>query len=340
MASGITPGDELKAAFARAGKLGDRCGMLKIIIEGEGLIEASSAPCAATDEAAFELAQDAIEEESGQGGVVSGQPCYILLELPSLSAPSTWVLLLYIPPGSSVRDRMMYASTKDAVKKGLGNSRFASDLYGNSKDELTYASYMYKRDGESTGPITTVEAELNDMALEESKAASGGAQAGVSVAFSLRPKAKAALQGIGTGSLSWASLSVDPDKESIEFVESFPSLAEGEWPSKLSEDRPQFVFIKADELVCMVYYCPMNAPIKHKMLCSTVKASVQAQAAAAGVTLTHNAEITEPSELAMATLRGGNTVGPSAVASAPVVKVSKPGVKGGRRMPKRRSPVL
>lgn len=215
------------------------------------------------------------------GGVVGGEACYIALELPSLTAPAAWVLLLYIPAGSSVRDRMLYASTKDALKKELGSSKFASDLYGNAKEELTFAAYKYKMDNDSSAPTaaTTVEAQLDELALEESKAASGGAQAGVAVAFKLKPEAKQALQDLSTGSKAWVSLRIDTDKESIEFVESFDKLPESEWPAKLPDALPQFVFIAIEGIVALVYYCPDAAPIKQKMLCSTVKSSVQAQAA-------------------------------------------------------------
>ena len=104
--------------------------------------------------------------------------------------------------------------------RAKGGSKFASDLYGNSKEELTYDSYIYKRDGESSGVATSqVESELNDLALEESKASSGGAQAGVSVAFSLQPKARDALGNLAKGSLCWVSLEVDTDAEAIELSE-------------------------------------------------------------------------------------------------------------------------
>lgn len=275
MASGITCSEAACAAF-RAGD----AGMVQLQIVDETVEVTGTAPPTGSDEEAFASAQAVITEESNAGGVIGGEPCYIALKLPSLGASSAmaWVMLLYIPSGCSVRDRMLYASTKDTVKKDLGASNFASDLYGNTKDELTLAAYTYKQDGESAGPATAVEAELEDMAKEESMAASGGAQAGVAVAFSLKPGGRDALAALAKGERAWVSLSVNTDDESIEFVDGFAELGPDQWPSKLPKDQPRYVFIKLGDMLAMVYYCPDAAPIKQKMLGSTVKASAQAQA--------------------------------------------------------------
>jgi twinfilin-like protein len=158
MASGIQCGAGVAEAFRSGG-----VGMLQLHIVDESVEVAGTADAAGSDEAAFDSAQAAIKEESNSGGVIGGEPCYIALKLPSLDPSAAWVMLLYIPAGSSVRDRMLYASTKDTVKKELGGSNFTSDLYGNTKDELTLAAYMYKQEGESSGPATVVEAELDDL---------------------------------------------------------------------------------------------------------------------------------------------------------------------------------
>ena len=44
-----------------------------------------------------------------------------------------WILLAYTPDGSKVRDRMLYASTRDTLKKELGRSYFVDELYGSEK---------------------------------------------------------------------------------------------------------------------------------------------------------------------------------------------------------------
>ena len=122
------------------------------------------------------------------------------------------------------------------------------------------------------------------------RAAAGGAQAGVAVAFSLKPEARDALSALAKGEKSWVSLAVNTDDETIEFVDGFAELAADQWPSKLPEDKPLYIFIKAGDSLAMVYYCPDTAPIKQKMLGSTVKASAQAQAAGRELCLPHRCE--------------------------------------------------
>ena len=101
----------------------------------------------------------------------------------------------------------------------------------------------------------------------------------MAVAFALQAAGSEALAALAKGSKQWVSLQVNTKDETIEFVEAFDSLAAEEWPSKLPEDRPRYIFVASGEgAVSMVYYCPDAAPIKEKMLGSTVKASAQAQA--------------------------------------------------------------
>jgi hypothetical protein len=115
--------------------------------------------------------------------------------------------------------------------------------------------------------------------MEESRAAAGGAQAGVAVAFSLKPEGRDALTALSKGEKTWVSLAVNTDDETIEFVDGFAELAADQWPSKLPDDKPLYIFINTGGSLAMVYFCPDTAPIKQKMLGSTVKASAQAQAA-------------------------------------------------------------
>lgn len=107
------------------------------------------------------------------------------------------------------------------------------------------------------------------------------------MAFGLMPEARDALTALSKREKTWVSLSINTDDETIEFVDSFDALADDQWPSKLPDDKPLYVFIASGESLTMVYYCPGAAPIKQKMLGSTVKASAQAQAARRELRLSH-----------------------------------------------------
>jgi len=71
-------------------------------------------------------------------------PTYILYRLDSKNLQGyEWVLLAYVPDGSSVRDRMLYASSRDNLKKQLGYTYFVEDLYGSSKVFFTTICICY-----------------------------------------------------------------------------------------------------------------------------------------------------------------------------------------------------
>ena len=60
----------------------------------------------------------------------------------SATVGRSWVLVCYVPDLSQPRDKMLYSSSRDALKKDLGAGLFAkSDFYCNEKTDLTWASY-------------------------------------------------------------------------------------------------------------------------------------------------------------------------------------------------------
>ncbi len=53
-----------------------------------------------------------------------------------------FVFVSYVPDGSPVRKRMLFASSKELCKKELGASYFVHDLSGSQPDELTWAAFQ------------------------------------------------------------------------------------------------------------------------------------------------------------------------------------------------------
>jgi twinfilin-like protein len=310
---------------------------MQVQIAGEELVEAASAPVAATDEAAFESAQAVLSTEGGHGN--QGEASYVLLRLPSLPAGAGFVFLLYVPPGTAVRDRMLYASTQQTLKRDLGAGNFAQDMYGNLKDELDLAAYQYSLQESSGASMTETESELENLKMEESEAAAGGAQSGVSVAFAIKDDGKEALAAIakGDGTVGWVSLGLNVEDECVELAEACAMPNPGQWAEKLPEDRPRYFFISGFGAggMAFVFYCPDAAPIKQKMLSSTVKAAVLAQAAALGAKPLKTLEIRDPVDFTPQALGQAGKVAPKAKEEK-VKEVTRVAPKGGRKMPPRK----
>lgn len=49
-----------------------------------------------------------------------------------------WILLAYIPQKTPVRDKMLYSSSRDDLKRGLGGSAFVGSLCSDCLEGVTY----------------------------------------------------------------------------------------------------------------------------------------------------------------------------------------------------------
>lgn len=54
----------------------------------------------------------------------------------------SWILIAWVPEGCRVRDKMLYASSREDIKTYLGASFFSSEYYANTFDDLTWENYQ------------------------------------------------------------------------------------------------------------------------------------------------------------------------------------------------------
>ena len=53
-----------------------------------------------------------------------------------------WILISWSPDNSSVRNKMLYASTKASLKKEFGGGQIYDDIYGNVKEDVSLSGYQ------------------------------------------------------------------------------------------------------------------------------------------------------------------------------------------------------
>jgi len=63
--------------------------------------------------------------------------CYFLFKVEA----KQWLLITYVPDGVPVKEKMLYASAKGALKDRLGHSYLEEEVHTTSKDELSYDHY-------------------------------------------------------------------------------------------------------------------------------------------------------------------------------------------------------
>ncbi|GMF16829.1 unnamed protein product [Phytophthora lilii] len=113
----LSAGLERAFADAQSGKLR----FVKVSIEGESFVLSGSAP--ATAEPRDDVAQLLATHLSAE------QAAFVLLCPDTNVAALRWVLLAFVPEGVSVRDRMLYSSSRDSLKKQLGLNYFSGEFH-------------------------------------------------------------------------------------------------------------------------------------------------------------------------------------------------------------------
>jgi hypothetical protein len=132
---------ELERAFADAQS--GRVRFVKAKIEGEAFVLSGSAP--ATSDPHADCARLA-------GGALSAdEAAFVLLCLDVNVAALRWVLLAFVPEDANVRDKMLYSSARESLKKQLGMNYFAGEFHAT---ELVCAP------SDSSGSVTRAGLEL------------------------------------------------------------------------------------------------------------------------------------------------------------------------------------
>ena len=152
-------------------------------------------------------------------------PCYIVFRLDTKNDQGfQWMLCSYVPDGSPVRQRMLYGSTRELLKRHLGSNYFASDLHGSSvvrrhslapvhhsnspsrplplrsaQEDFTYAAFLQLKSKTIDAPLT--EAEIVHKSEASMEVDYGHTREYVhSVSFPISAAGVTALRALSSGS--------------------------------------------------------------------------------------------------------------------------------------------
>ena len=83
-----------------------------------------------------------------------------------------WVLISWSPDSSSIRSKMLYASTKASLKKEFGGGQIKDDLYGNVREDVTLEGYKkHVISAAAPGPMSREELEREEVKVAQSNVA-------------------------------------------------------------------------------------------------------------------------------------------------------------------------
>ena len=69
------------------------------------------------------------------------EPAYIILRRYEGSAKPPFIAITYVPDAANVRQKMLFASTRNTLLRELGTDRFGESIFATLKEELTVKGF-------------------------------------------------------------------------------------------------------------------------------------------------------------------------------------------------------
>lgn len=216
------------------------------------------------------------------------KPCFILFRLDTKGQlGSDWLMLTYSPDNASIRDKMLFASTRATLKAEFGQGYIKDEFHVDSKSEAGLEGYRrHLANKAAPGPMTEVEQELHKVYSEErihqekaNAARSLASQTLRGVAFPVDQAAEEKLGLMRDGKLNYVQLSVDTLNEAIK-LEQFDNISVNQLGRHIPKNKPRYHFYvfkhnydgELYNSVVFLYSMPNGGcTVKERMLYSSCK---------------------------------------------------------------------
>ena len=210
--------------------------------------------------------------------------------------------MAWIPDNCKVRDKMLYSSSREDIKKALGLGYFSSEYYANTKEDLTWAQVLaYASKSDFDGPLTEKERLIQDenkLSQVESNTISSNAMG--ALPFNMSEAVIAALTQFKAQEINWVDMHVENEEVQLsdaKQVDASGPLAEHVSPNsgrflavQISSTALSTVFHLAEKdsssssvLNFFVFSCPDEIQVRMKMTMSSCKSAVLAAATCQGI---------------------------------------------------------
>ncbi|ORY75439.1 hypothetical protein BCR37DRAFT_395539 [Protomyces lactucae-debilis] len=314
--SGIKKSDALSEKLAG---LPDSLRALKISIQNEALQPNGELAKGASFKDDFDALSGLVEDN---------EAAYLMVRQDS----GSFVFVSFVPDTAKVRDKMLYASTRNTLSREFGTDKIASTYFATTKAELTFAAFI-KQSAEEDKPYTEKEKELQDVKQAEDQIHATGAKqqiapTGAGLSCNISTSAQEALNVLKTTSTSRAVvLQIDLQTERLELAE-HKEIDIDNLASVLPKDGPAYLFYsyvheyEGSGITSQIflYRCPDSAKVKERMIYSSNRSSVT-QAADFKLDVRYEAE-----ELDLADLKA-RIHPPKQTATAGFARPRRPGKK-------------
>ncbi|KAJ2259125.1 Twinfilin-1 [Coemansia sp. RSA 455] len=296
--SGIRVSAELSSAFIDA-LSSNSVRALKISIVNESLETTDTIQIQGTLEEDFAQLPQLLD---------ASEPCYLLVRLDDETS-GKWLIGTYVPDSAKVRAKMLYASSKAAVTKSLGESYFVDDIFGTTREEFSPAGYrQHRRHVESSAPLTEREEEMQRIREMESSAAETPTMdtrrqhvSGATVA--MNDELRLALGEYIRGSTNFVLVAWDPATESFVLDRKAWLESPAELMQAVAQDSPCYAFYwYGGSTSLFVYSCPSTSNVRQRMVYSSFKYGFLVTVKQMGVNVHVKMEVDSIDELSAAAI--------------------------------------
>lgn len=238
-------------------------------------------------------------------------PCFILyrLDVKTAEGAYAWMLISWIPEISTIRQKMIYASTKSTLKLEFGSSYLKEEYHATSAEEITFAGYQQNKISMSAPiPLTQREEEIKELRRSEVKTDIGVETRHQTLSGINCPITEAALQAIRDllrGSYNYLQFNIDLEREEIHIAKA-DNIDVHKLKLQVPDDHARFHIYQfkhsydGDWLESYVFIYSMpgyNCSVKERMMYSSSKSPFLDTIHGLGLEITKKLEVDDPSEL-------------------------------------------
>jgi twinfilin-like protein len=214
--------------------------------------------------------------------LLDAEPSYILVR--SQHQPQKFFIASYVPQNAKVRFKMIYSSSFNSLKHGLGTDYLQAELFITEKGELTKEALDKTTHVVNKVQLMTQQEQLqHDANYSHVGSLETHSKIGVDVPIQTNPAADSAIEQLKHQKVSMVVFNLDPTTELLGVTyqgnDNFDAIQ-----SKLEPKAPAFIYSQykntnpesqqQETTGVFIYYCPQSAPVKSKMFHSSAKAVV------------------------------------------------------------------
>lgn len=249
-----------------------------------------------------------------QNELTDSTPRYIIIPKENASSGSGYhTFVSYVPDFSAVKEKMLYASSKNTLIRSLGSEYFNDIIFVNGMEEVNYENYKATVNDDISGATHAAAAGLSNREQELAKIKNDEMNTLLQTStnsrrqlvthqndFSFKFNRNTELGDLEEGQLN--SLNIDLQTEEVFLSNQQQITGIESLLTAISPDYPQFNVLKNKGKVFFIYSCPSGSKVKERMVYASNKQGVLNHLKNQGISVEKSLEVGDAVELELSEL--------------------------------------